>query len=995
MKKNYTPLKGTLLFVLSFLLYTSGTAQNVWINEIHYDNFGTDVNEFIEVVLENPGSYSLPDFEIYLYNGNGGAFYDVKSLDLFTVGASSGNFTFYYYTYPANGIQNGAPDGMALVYQGTVVTDQFLSYEGTLTASDGPAAGLTSVDIGVAEPGQIGESLQLSGNGTQYSDFVWNPPATETPGNLNNNQGLGGPSPEPSNYPTAFMADAHSLSITLTWTDATGAQLPDGYLIKASEQNNITSPVDGTPVPDDTDLSDGEGALNVSYGVETAVFHKLNSETEYFFKIYSYTNAGPNIDYKTDGTPPSAQATTAFAINTNDFEDGDFETWTTYNVASDKDWQVVDYGGAYNTTWFAQMNGYNEDVPSNDWLISPAMDLNSYNNEMILFLTQWKYGNTDTELKLKYSTDYTGGDPTAASWTELSFTKPATEDTWESSGDVDLSSISGDNVYVAFQYLSSGNPRRWGVDEIEITGDPITGVINVISPEGGDKWEQGSTHDILWSASNTLPNVKIELTTNASQPTPDWTELATGIPASQGSWTWNIPPDQTTSYDCKIRIADYASETVGYSGIFWIIEPVVTPDLTISEIMYNPPESGTDSAEFIEVYNNDAATIDLDGYSFRDGIEFDFPDMELAPGEYILIAKDSLVMVEIFGANAWQWTDGSLSNSGESLVIVDNLDYVVDSVYYEDIAPWPLEPDGNGPSLTFCDYTLDNALGENWSASIHVAGFNAAGDTLFATPGYGCIEEPIADFSADVTTVTVGGSVNFTDQSQNNPNSWSWTFESGTPDSYEGQDPPPIVYNTAGEFDVTLTVTNEAGESTEIKENYITVSEGPVADFEASATAIDIGGTVDFTDLSAGDPDTWSWTFEGGTPDTSSTQNPTAIQYNTMGLYDVTLTVSNMFGTNTLTKEDYIKVGPVGIGENGTEAFSIYPNPNNGTFTINCDPEQVSQIEVYGIMGQLINTFVCESSQLSVRISSGQKGIYFIRFVSGDGKSQTRRMLVN
>ena len=67
---------------------------------------------------------------------------------------------------------------------------QFLSYEGQLTATDGPANGVTSTDIGVSETSntQAGFSLQLSGTGSKYSDFNWQSAATSTAGNKNNNQ---------------------------------------------------------------------------------------------------------------------------------------------------------------------------------------------------------------------------------------------------------------------------------------------------------------------------------------------------------------------------------------------------------------------------------------------------------------------------------------------------------------------------------------------------------------------------------------------------------------------------------------------------------------------------------------------------------------------------------------------------------------------------------------------------------------------------------------
>ena len=179
-----------LLTILSVLLLSAGAIgqPNAWINELHYDNTGTDVGEFVEVVIKNPQNYVLSEFRVFLYNGNNGQVYDSESLDMFTQGTTIGIYTFYYW-YPSS-IQNGAPDGLALSYDDTLITGQFLSYEGTFTASDGPAIGIVSVDIGVFENGDtpVEYSLQLSGYGSKYSDFVWQFPADHTPNNLNNNQ---------------------------------------------------------------------------------------------------------------------------------------------------------------------------------------------------------------------------------------------------------------------------------------------------------------------------------------------------------------------------------------------------------------------------------------------------------------------------------------------------------------------------------------------------------------------------------------------------------------------------------------------------------------------------------------------------------------------------------------------------------------------------------------------------------------------------------------
>ncbi len=185
------------LFLLFIFGLTLLFAQNTWINEIHYDNTGTDSGEFIEIIIENAETYNLNDFTVTLYNGNNGSIYDSKTIDEFTEGSIIEGFTFYYFMYSTNGIQNGSPDGIALDYQDTLIPGQFLSYEGTFEGIGGPADGVTSIDIGVEESSQtqIGESLQLAGSGTQYSHFSWQPPASETPGNLNNNQTFGASEP--------------------------------------------------------------------------------------------------------------------------------------------------------------------------------------------------------------------------------------------------------------------------------------------------------------------------------------------------------------------------------------------------------------------------------------------------------------------------------------------------------------------------------------------------------------------------------------------------------------------------------------------------------------------------------------------------------------------------------------------------------------------------------------------------------------------------------
>ncbi|WP_081740475.1 T9SS type A sorting domain-containing protein [Aquimarina pacifica] len=166
-----------------------GFTQSVFINEIHYDNVGTDTNEAIEIAGE--AGTDLGGWSLLLYNGLSGTVYNTIALSGILTDQQNGYGT-WVEVLPVNGLQNGSPDGIALVDNNNIVI-QFLSYEGTLTAVDGPASGLTSIDIGVAETNStlVGASLQLSGSGTSYSEFIWEPTTTSTYGTINTNQVFG------------------------------------------------------------------------------------------------------------------------------------------------------------------------------------------------------------------------------------------------------------------------------------------------------------------------------------------------------------------------------------------------------------------------------------------------------------------------------------------------------------------------------------------------------------------------------------------------------------------------------------------------------------------------------------------------------------------------------------------------------------------------------------------------------------------------------------
>jgi len=165
---------------------------------------------------------------------------------------------------------------------------------------------------------------------------------------------------------------------------------------------------------------------------------------------------------------------------------------------------------------------------------------------------------------------------------------------------------------------------------------------------------------------------------------------------------------------------------------------VLTPDIVINEIMYNPV-SGNQDEEFIELFNRSTKNIDLNGWRINDGISYTFTSsFNLAPGAYLVIAKDLDLLKtnhpgSLTSANSVGNFNGNLSNGGERIAlerpeadvstnsnnqVVTNINYIViNEVTYKTGGRWPKWTDGGGSSLELIDPNSDNAEPSNWADS--------------------------------------------------------------------------------------------------------------------------------------------------------------------------------------------------------------------------------------------------------------------------------------
>ncbi len=149
-------------------------------------------------------------------------------------------------------------------------------------------------------------------------------------------------------------------------------------------------------------------------------------------------------------------------IFNQDWEE-DWHGWTEVCVEGDSLWRIASYQGNH----YAYANGYNHPA-TEDWLISPAFDLDSYNDVVLTFRTAKNY--TGEDIKVYFSNDYYGQDPTAATWQELDCELSEGSWNWVESGEISLNEFSGTNCHIGFKYTCTDEEAAgWEVDDIMLT----------------------------------------------------------------------------------------------------------------------------------------------------------------------------------------------------------------------------------------------------------------------------------------------------------------------------------------------------------------------------------------------------------------------------------------------------------------------------------------------------------------------------------------------
>jgi DNA/RNA endonuclease G (NUC1) len=299
------------------------------INEIHYDNLGTDAGESIEI--EGPAGASVDGFSIVLYNGNGGIPYGTPQALSGNLPTSCTDRGVAFVTYPQDGLQNGSPDGIALLNASGQVLD-FVSYEGPLTASTGPAAGLTATDIGAQQTNApVGTSLQRLSTGVWDSGLssfgACNPESPVPPTNTILITGrTASDAPLPVGYEDQIFGQLRSpggvtLPTTFTWESETPAIATIGQngVFRASAAGTAilrATAADGTTSTISLPTHVGEESASAQYGNNAEFGEPADGDSSddiivrrrEFTSSYSPVRNSPNwVAYAIDATHFGAQ----------------------------------------------------------------------------------------------------------------------------------------------------------------------------------------------------------------------------------------------------------------------------------------------------------------------------------------------------------------------------------------------------------------------------------------------------------------------------------------------------------------------------------------------------------------------------------------------------------------------------------------------------------------------------------------------------------------
>ncbi|MBK9254566.1 MAG: PKD domain-containing protein [Saprospiraceae bacterium] len=242
---------------------------------------------------------------------------------------------------------------------------------------------------------------------------------------------------------------------------------------------------------------------------------------------------------------------------------------------------------------------------------------------------------------------------------------------------------------------------------------------------------------------------------------------------------------------------------------------------------------------------------------------------------------------------------------------------------------------------------------EEGTFTITLEAENECGESVFSQEVMVDLRLPVVLIQQSVSSGCGPMEVAFSDMSTNEPTQWSWTFEGGTPNISNEQN-PIVVYEVPGEYNVTLVVTNDYGNGTIAMNDAVKVYGFPVASFDYTIEE----GAVNFQYIGT-EVNNYLWNFgdPNATPESSysAMKNPVHT-YTKSGIYIVQLIVANPCGSDTISQQVDIIFSST-YDQNISGNIIIYPNPNSGSFNVSLQgiTDQEVELSISDISGRQLN----------------------------------------
>ncbi|GAA5216819.1 choice-of-anchor J domain-containing protein [Corallincola platygyrae] len=669
-------------------------------------------------------------------------------------------------------------------------------------------------------------------------------------------------------------------------------------------------------------VGDGDWAVltwRIEADTTTYTDEKLNEGEAYSYRIRPYNAAG--LSTHSNEVASATLSNPVPRIFSEDFELGSLGEMTAYDAASDAAWAISTTGN------WAYMNGYGADTASDDWLITPALDLSYYSDTSLSFETSTRYDGP--VLGVKYSTDYTlGENPNDSTWTDIPecsttdaavcWTKVSIDDWSFEATDVDISGIDfgGKPVHFAFHYTSTGtgggDGAGWQVDNITVRGNYSASEIVGDSMAGGVP--------ASWTNHNAASTANWDAVTKNEIPA----AYINGYGADAASDDWLIFPGAELTADDRATLAfDYFQE---YSGP--ALKVMVSTDYTDGA----DPATATWvdlNVELPAIHKEWASIgpISLAGYEGTVHVAFHYTSTGTGGGQGAGIG--------IANAKIAKNLDGVyLENEilEEKFNSLDNLG-TFEAYSRSSNADWKVEERGGDLGAIISGYGADGPS-DDWliSPELNILNWQNALITFEIYTKYGgpALEVYISNNYSGSDDPQAEG-VTWTkleiDQSAEVEDTWNpYTVDVS---GYTGQAHVAFVYTSTG------TGSGEGRRSGVNNFRFVSTygQEGLKANFSLGQTLYTTVEPVSFQATVSGGvaPYTYLWAFGDGETSTDAESTHT---YSEAGSYTVTLTVTDTEGTEQVsTRENLVEVlqstqeeVPVMTGDVRIATFNAYLN---------------------------------------------------------------------